>query len=106
MTWWAGWAATIRYALARAETNELAFKEARRFLVQKGMYERQGKYEKITELKAIVEQTDEVKNHDKELLKAQAMKAMLSALLDGYEKKYTVISREISRRQQEMSGRA
>lgn len=101
MTWWSGWSASARYALARAETNEEAYSEARRLKVQQGIFKSEGDYASVTELKAAVEQGKDVQELDAKLLKARAMKKMLKALLTGYEEKYAVVSREISRRTRE-----
>lgn len=101
MTWWSGWTASIRYAVARAETNELAFSESRRLKVQVGIHRSEGDKKTVTELRASVEQGRDIQDLDARILLAKAEKKMLRALLAGYEEKYTCVSREISRRSRE-----
>lgn len=101
MTWWSGWSSNIRYALAKAETNETAFGEQRRLAVQIGIHKTEGDYKTVTEIKAAVEISKPIQKLDAKILEAKALKKLLKALLAGYEEKYATVSREISRRQKE-----
>lgn len=101
MTWWSGWGAYCRYHVARAETNAAAFDKQLRLETQIRIHKSEGDYKNVTELKAAVGQQREIQEMEAKQLEAAAMQKMLKALLEGYETKYTTISREITRRTHE-----
>jgi hypothetical protein len=98
MSWWSGWASYIRYHLAQAETNETAYQEQYKLIEQDAISKSTGDWKTVTELKAKVANDPRLIECKKSILQAKALRKMLAALLDGYEKKYATISREISRR--------
>ncbi len=104
LSWWSGWASYIRYHLARAETNAAAFSEEYSVMKQELIVKSDGDYRTVTEMKASIEQLPVMTDCKAKVLEANAMKRMLSALLEGYEQKYNTISREISRRGAEIAG--
>lgn len=106
MTWWTAWSSFIQYHLAQAETNAAAFKEELEVTVQQMIFKSdENDYKNVTSMKAAIGQLPMVQKIKAKLLEAQAKKRMLSALLEGYEKKYSTISREISRRSMEWEHR-
>lgn len=103
LTQWSGWSTYARYQLAQVETNLSAFEEEANIRVQELVFKSKGDYETVTEVKAAVASMPGVRRLKAKVLKASALKKMLGALLEGYEKKYNTISREISRRESEFS---
>lgn len=104
ISWWTGWASYIRWHLARAETNETAFTEQYTITQQKLIANSTGDWKTVTEIKAHVANDPILVDCKARILGAKALRKMLAALLDGYEKKYATISREISRRDAEFEG--
>lgn len=101
LTWWSGWASYIRYHLAQAETNAAAFTEEMAVITQECIFKSDKDYKTVTELKAAVGQLPTIQRCKAKVLEATAIKRMLKAMLEGYEAKYSTISREISRRDSE-----
>lgn len=102
LTWWAGWASHVRYALASAETNETAFDKALKIEIQSRIVKSSGDYKNVTEAKAAASTSRDIQLLEAKLLRAQAQKKMLRALLEGYEAKYNTVSREMTRRAKEL----
>jgi hypothetical protein len=98
LSWWSGWASYIRYHLAQAETNETAYLEMYKHQEQHEIANSKGDFKTVTELKANVANNPTLVRIKQDMLQAKALRKMLGALLEGYEKKYATISREISRR--------
>jgi hypothetical protein len=101
LTHWSAWAGYARYQLAVAETNHTAFSTEFGVNEQVCLYKSKGDYKTVTELKASVHQLPKMQELRAKVLKAEAEKKIIKALLDGYEMKYSTISREISRRTQD-----
>lgn len=98
LTHWSAWAGYSRFQLAIAETNFAAFTEESAVNEQVFMYRSKGDYKTVTEMKASVAQRPEMQQLAAKVLRAEAEKKIIKALLEGYEMKYATISREISRR--------
>jgi len=101
LTWWTAWAGYARYNLARAETNHEAFATEYRVQTQVKIMKSRDDYKSVTELKASVAQLPEMQRLEARMLKAEAEKKLLKALLENYEGKYKTVSREVSRRNAE-----
>lgn len=99
MTWWTGWSSYARYHLARVETDLSANEEAERLNMAKHMFRSSGDYDTVTASKAAYIQRPDAMAAAGLIQELSAQKMLISALLEGYEKKYETISREISRRQ-------
>jgi len=98
LTTWSGWAGYARYYLAIAETNYAAFSKEHDVKEQIKLFKSKGDYKTVTEHKASVGQSRDMQEVKAKVLVAEAEKKLTKALLDGYEIKYSTISREISRR--------
>lgn len=98
MSWWSGWGGFARYHLARAISNFKAFQEELDIETKKRIYKSSGDYKTVTECKAAISQMPDMVKKAIRKTEAEALVEMLKALLEGYEGKYTVTSREISRR--------
>lgn len=98
LTWWSAWSGYARYNLARAETNHEAFATQYRIQTQIKIMKSKGDHKSVTELKASVAQLPEMQELEARMLKAEAEKKLLKALLENYEGKYKTVSREVSRR--------
>lgn len=101
LTWWSAWSGYARYNLARAETNHEAFSTEYRIQTQVKIMKSTADYKSVTEMKASVAQLPEMQRLEARMLKAEAEKKLLKALLENYEGKYKTISREVSRRSAE-----
>jgi hypothetical protein len=101
LTHWSAWAGYARFQLAVAETNYAAFSSELSVNEQKYLFRSKGDFKTVTELKASVGQLPVMQQLEAKVLKAEAEKKLIKALLDGYEMKYSTISREISRRMQD-----
>jgi len=101
MTWWTAWSAYARYNLARAETNHEAFSTENRIAREVAIAKSKGDFKSVTELKASISQFPEMQRLEAKMLKAEAEKKLLKALLEGFEAKGKTISREVSRRSAE-----
>lgn len=101
LTHWSAWAGYARFQLAIAETNFAAFNAESSMNEQVFMFRSKGDYKTVTEMKASVAQRPEMQQLEAKVLKAEAEKKLIKALLEGYEMKYSTISREISRRTQD-----
>lgn len=104
ISYWTAWASYSRWHLARVETDETAFEETYKRCQDKLIANSKNDRRTVTELKASVSGDPDLVKFKKQLLRASALKKMLASLLDGYEKKYATISREISRREAEIKG--
>jgi hypothetical protein len=98
LTWWSAWSGYARYHLARAETNHEAFSTKYRIETQVKIMKSKGDHKTVTELKASVAQLPEMQRLEAQMLKAEAEKKLLKALLENYEGKYKTVSREVTRR--------
>jgi hypothetical protein len=98
LTSWSGWASYARYQLAIAETNYAAFSTELAVTEQVRLFKSKGDYKTVTEHKASVGQSKDIQEIKAKVLVTEAEKKMIKALLEGYENKYSTISREISRR--------
>jgi hypothetical protein len=101
LTHWSAWAGYARFQLAIAETNFAAFTSEFNVSEQVFVYRSKGDYKTVTEMKAAFAQKPEILQLEAKVLKAEAEKKIIKALLEGYEMKYSTISREISRRMQD-----
>jgi hypothetical protein len=98
LTHWSAWAGYARFQLAIAETNFAAFTTEFNVSEQIFVHRSKGDYKTVTEMKAAFAQKPEMQQLEAKVLKAEAEKKIIKALLEGYEMKYSTISREISRR--------
>lgn len=98
LTWWSAWSGYARYHLARAETNHEAFTAQHKIQTQIAIAKSKGDHKNVTELKASVAQLPDMQKLEAKVLKAEAEKKLLKALLENYEGKYKTISREVTRR--------
>lgn len=98
LTWWSAWSGYTRYHLARAETNHEAFSTKYRIETQVKIMKSKGDHKTVTELKASVAQLPEMQKLEAQMLKAEAERKLLKALLENYEGKYKTVSREVTRR--------
>lgn len=104
LAWCTGWASYAGWHLSHAETNEAAFEVEYATNQQALILNSAGDYKTVTELKASVSNSKGLLVCKAKILEAKALRKMLAALLEGYDKKYTTISREISRRGSEFEG--
>lgn len=98
MTWWSGWSSYARYHLGRAETNLSAFTRELDLEQKTRLYKSKGDYGTVTEAKASIAQMPDMIKLAQREQEAEALVTSVKALLKGYEEKYAVISREVSRR--------
>lgn len=98
MSWWSGWSAYARYHLAWSDTNATAAKEQFLYLENDRIHKSEGDYKSVTELKAAVSRMPEIREAKANFLVVDSVRKMVKSLLEGYEQKYSTISREISRR--------
>lgn len=98
LTWWKGWAAYCSWHLGRAESNREALEEEYNTEYDSRIFKSAGDYDKVTELKASVKQSPDMIRKKKRIVEAKAAVKLLKSLYEGYEGKYAVISRELSRR--------
>ena len=103
LAWWSGWAAYTRWHMSRAETNYTAAEKRLTLESAKRLYLCKSQYKTISEAKNYVLQEEEIQRLEIEVMKKDAFRSMLKALLEGYESKYATISREITRRGNELS---
>ncbi len=98
MTWWTGWSAYGRYSLSRAETNLASCEEA--FTLNMGAYlvATSGDYPTVTAAKAAYAQKPDSISLKRQIMKLQAEKKIVGALLQGYDEKKKTVSRELTRR--------
>jgi hypothetical protein len=101
LAWWTGWASYIGPEVARAETNATAYQAKYAVNLGMEMHKRQGDFSKVAELKAAVSQLKHLQEIEMQALEAEAIRKVLKSLLVGYEKKYSTVSREITRREAE-----
>jgi hypothetical protein len=62
------------------------------------MVKREGDYKTVTALKASIEDSDEMRQYHENAVQSRVQKKLLRALLETYEKRVEVISRELTRR--------
>lgn len=105
MTWWSGYETFAKYQLARIATTLASIEDSASLKFDKFMFKSQGDYPTVTAAKAAFRQKPENVSVQEEILGLQAQVKMLSALVEGYEKKFAVISREVSRREMELGPR-
>jgi hypothetical protein len=98
LSWWSGWSAYTRWQLARAETNYVSADKRLTIETAKRLYIRRSDFKTVAETKNAVTQEEEIQRLEVEVMKKDALRGMLKALLEGYESKYYTISREITRR--------
>ena len=98
MAWWKGWAAHCSWHLGRAEVNREAFEAEYEVEYQSRIFKSTGDYDKVTELKASVKQTPDMIRKKQRIIETNAVVKLLRVLYQGYDDKYAVISRELSRR--------
>jgi len=102
MTWWTGWAVYARYHLARSETNVEALKAEHKIRVDDYLAKQGSTYKTLAEAKAAVGNKPDMTKLQVKIQAADAIKRQVRSLLEGYEAKYAVVSREISRRKADM----
>jgi len=102
MTWWTGWSGYARYHLARSETNSEALKAEYKMRFNEALTKYGASYKSVTEAKSYVENMPDLLRVKVKIEEADAIKRQVKALLEGYDAKYTVVSREISRRKADM----
>jgi hypothetical protein len=98
LSWWSGWSSYTRWHLAKAETNYSVAEKKLTIETAKRLYTRKSEFKTVAEAKNAVLQEEEVQKLEVDALQKDALRSMLKALLDGYESKYSTISREITRR--------
>lgn len=104
LSWCTGWGSYAGWHLARAETNETAYEAQYKITEQQLIVNSEKDYKTVTEMKANISGTKVLTDCKAKALEAKALRKMLAALLDGYEKRYATVSREISRRDSELEG--
>lgn len=104
MTWWTGWSTYLRYALAKVESDLSANESAENVNEKKHLFRSSGDYGTVTAAKAAYSQRPDAEKAAMHIQELSAQKKLLKALLEGYDKNYDTISREISRRGGEMKG--
>lgn len=104
MTWWSGWASFTRYHYARSETNAAAVEKELHLKTAELLFKMGGDYKTVTETKAAISIRPDVQLLEAKYLEADSMRRMLRALLEGYEGKFSTVSREITRRGHEWEG--
>lgn len=102
MTWWTGWAVYARYHLARAETNSEALKAEYKVRYNETLSVVEATYKTVAAAKSAVEKLPDMVRLSAKIQAADAIKRQVKSLLEGYEAKYAVVSREISRRKVDM----
>jgi hypothetical protein len=97
-TIWSGWAGYTRVLLAVASANQIAYESQEGIFRSKEMVKREGDYKTVTALKASIEDSDEMRQYRDNAVQSRVQKKLLRALLETYEKRVEVISRELTRR--------
>jgi hypothetical protein len=97
-TIWSGWAGYTRVLLAVASANQVAYESQEGIFRSKEMVKREGDYKTVTALKASIEDSDEMRQYHENAVQSRVQKKILRALLETYEKRVEVISRELTRR--------
>lgn len=101
LTWWSGWSSYARYHLGRAETNYSAYSRDFDTEMKTRLYKSSGDHRTVTDAKAAITQMPDMVNMAKKQQEAEALVLLLKSLLQGYEDKYSTVSREVSRRGQD-----